>query len=100
MERRWIILGEDGRHVTLGRHSDPSPDEIAQAEAGLAAQGLRGWLAVMEGPYYRDPAPTLMMVRTLCSFARPFTEAVDAFHVTCSFDGWRSWRDRAHGGYY
>ena len=28
-ERRWIILGEDGRHVTMGRHSDPSPEELA-----------------------------------------------------------------------
>jgi hypothetical protein len=39
-ERRWIVLGEDGRHITMGRHSDPSPEEVAKAEAGLAAQGL------------------------------------------------------------
>jgi len=37
-ERRWIVLGEDGRHVTMGRNSGPSPDEIARAEAGLADQ--------------------------------------------------------------
>jgi hypothetical protein len=80
-ERRWIVLGEDGRHVTLGRHSDPSPDEIAQAEAGLAAQGLAGWLAVMEGAYYQRGKPSLMMVRPLCSPERPFAKAVDAFQA-------------------
>jgi hypothetical protein len=80
-ERRWIVLGEDGRHVTLGRHSDPSPDEIAQAEAGLAAQGLAGWLAVMEGAYYQLGKPSLMMVRPLCDPRRPFAEAVDAFQT-------------------
>ena len=80
-DRRWIVLGEDGRHITLGRYSDPSPDEIATAEATLAAQGLAGWLAVMEGSYHHVRAPSLMMVRALCSPARPFTEAVEAFHA-------------------
>jgi hypothetical protein len=38
-ERRWIVLGTDGRHVSLGRDSDPSPEEIEAAEAALLAQG-------------------------------------------------------------
>ncbi len=80
-ERRWIVLGEDGRHVTLGRHSDPSPTDIAQAEAGLAAQGLAGWLAVMEGAYYQPRIPTVMMVRPLGNPQRPFPEAVAAFQA-------------------
>ncbi len=80
-DRRWIVLGEDGRHVTLGRHSDPSLDEIAQAEASLAAQGLAGWLAVMEGAYYQRRKPSLMMVRPLFNPERPFAEAVDAFQA-------------------
>lgn len=50
LETRWIILGTDGRHVFLGRHSDPSPEELAQVEAGLAAQGLAGWLPGCEPP--------------------------------------------------
>jgi hypothetical protein len=78
-ERRWIVLGEDGRHVSLGRHSDPSQVEIAQAEASLAAQGLAGWLAVMEGAYYQRQIPTVMMVRPLGNPRRPFPEAVAAF---------------------
>ncbi len=80
LETRWIILGTDGRHVTLGRHSDPSPEEVAQAEAGLAAQGLAGWLVVMKGSYYTHQKPSLMMVRPLCDPQRPFDEAVAAFH--------------------
>lgn len=81
LETRWIILGTDGRHVTLGRHSDPSPEELAQAEAGLAAQGLAGWLAVMKGGYYTRQKPALMMVRPLCDPQRPFAEAVEAFQA-------------------
>jgi len=80
-ERRWIVLGEDGRHVTMGRHSDPSPDEIAQAEAGLAAQGLAGWLAVMEGASYQRCKTSLTMVLPLCNPQRPFAEAADAFQA-------------------
>ncbi|MDO9502766.1 hypothetical protein [Falsiroseomonas sp.] len=81
LETRWIIIGTDGRHVTLGRHTDPSPDEITQAEAGLAAQGLAGWLAVMKGGYYTRRKPSLMMVRPLCDPQTPFAEAVDAFQA-------------------
>jgi hypothetical protein len=80
-ERRWIILGEDGRHVTLARHADPSAEELAQAEASLAAQGLAGWLAVMEGSYYLERKPSLMMVRPLCNPQRSFADAADAFQA-------------------
>lgn len=80
-ERRWIVLHEDGRHFAVGRHSDPSPQEIAQAEAGLKGHGLAGWLAVMEGAYYQLGKPSLMMVRPLCDPRRPFAEAVDAFQT-------------------
>ncbi len=80
-ERRWIVLGEDGRHITMGRHSDPSPEEVAKAEAGLAAQGLAGWLAVMNGGYHARRKPSLMMVRPLCDPQQPFAEAVDAFQA-------------------
>ena len=48
---RWIVLGTDGRHVSLGR-AEPSATEIATANDALAAQGLSGWLARMQGNYY------------------------------------------------
>lgn len=40
--RRWIALGADGRHITLGCHSDPSEDDIARLEAELGRQGVGG----------------------------------------------------------
>jgi hypothetical protein len=80
-ERRWVILAEDGRHVSIGRHSDPSPEELAQSEANLAAQGLAGWLVIMEGGYYQRGKPSLMMVRSLCNPQRPFAEAIAAFQA-------------------
>ena len=50
-ETRWMVLGTDGRHVSLGR-TEPSEAEIATASDALAAQGLSGWLARMQGEYY------------------------------------------------
>lgn len=81
LETRWIILGTDGRHVTLGRHSDPTPEEVGEAERGLSAQGLAGWLAVMKGGYYGRRKPLLMMVRPLANPARPFEEAAAEFEA-------------------
>ncbi len=49
---RWIVLGADGRHVSLGR-TEPSEAEITAANDALAAQGLSGWLVRMQGEYYR-----------------------------------------------
>jgi hypothetical protein len=77
-ERRWIVLGTDGRYVTLGRASDPSEDEVRGAEEALRAQGLAGWLAVMEGNPYVGTAPRLMEVRPLAAPAVPFAEAAEA----------------------
>ena len=50
-ETRWIVLGTDGRHMSLGR-TEPSEAEITAASDALAAQGLSGWLARMQGEYY------------------------------------------------
>jgi len=77
-ERRWIILGTDGRYVTLGRASDPSDEEVSGAEESLRAQGLAGWLAVMEGNPYVGAVPRLMEVRPLARPAVPFEDAAAA----------------------
>lgn len=74
-ERRWIVLGTDGRYVTLGRASDPSEEEVLGAEEALLAQGLAGWLAVMEGSPYVGAAPRLLEVRRLAQPAVPFADA-------------------------
>jgi hypothetical protein len=77
-ERRWIALGEDGRYVTLGRASDPTEEEIANVEAALIAQGLAGWLAIMQGNPYVGALPRLMEVRQLGEPKRAFDEAAAA----------------------
>ena len=81
LETRWIILGTDGRHITLARHSDPSPEALAEAEAGLQNQGLSGWLALMKGSYYARQRQSLMMVRSLGVPNISFDLAVETFQA-------------------
>jgi hypothetical protein len=79
-ERRWIVLGTDGRHVSLGRNSDLSPEEIEAAEAALLAQGHGGWLAVTSGEYWsRRARLEVLEVRRLGAPAETFAEAAEAF---------------------
>lgn len=79
-ERRWIVLGDDGRHVTIGRHTDPSEEELARASDSLRAIGVGGWVAVLEGGYYqpRDKI-SLMMVREIAPARQPWEAAVSSF---------------------
>ncbi|MCA3310717.1 MAG: hypothetical protein ING03_14875 [Roseomonas sp.] len=63
-ETRWMVLGADGRHVSLGR-TEPSEAEIATASDTLAAQGLSGWLARMQGEYYSRTRVTLEPLRAI-----------------------------------
>jgi hypothetical protein len=80
-ERQWIVLGTDGRHVTLGRQSDPSEEEIARAEEALRNQGLSGWLAVTSGSYYGAGKIEIVRVRPLIDPADDrWADAVDRFH--------------------
>ena len=79
-EHRWIVLGTDGRHITLGRHTDPTENEILTAESSLVSQGLSGWLAVIEGECWSKRAKlSVMAVRPLASPSVPFAAAVTAF---------------------
>lgn len=81
-EKRWAIIAEDGRHVWVGRHTDPSDAEIAQSEAALASQGLAGWLAVVEGDYWMSRQPmAFVMVRPLANPAGTFEAATAAFEA-------------------
>jgi hypothetical protein len=54
-EKRWIILTPDGGQVSIGRHTDPSDDEIEAVAGKLRQAAIRGWLAVTEG----DPDGTV-----------------------------------------
>ncbi len=64
-ERRWIILAQDGRHVTMGRAAPPSEAEIEAADAALTVQGLAGWLATLEGNYWSRRRAALAPVQML-----------------------------------
>jgi len=85
LERRWIILAQDGRHVTMGRAAPPSDAEIAAAAAALAAQGLAGWLAMLDGNYWSRIAaeisvdPDLLQTILQSHINDLLTEAADRF---------------------
>ena len=79
-ERRWLVLCTDGRHTWLGRHSDPSPEEIAAVEGSLSAQGLAGWLAAAGGDYWRRRSRLVLLeVQPLGTPVVAFADAVLAF---------------------
>jgi len=65
VERRWIILAQDGRHVTMGRAAPPSEAEVETAGAALTAQGLAGWLAILDGNYWSRRRVTLAPLQIL-----------------------------------
>ncbi|WP_203075800.1 hypothetical protein [Falsiroseomonas ponticola] len=64
-DRRWIILAQDGRHVTVGRAAPPSEAEVEAAAAALTAQGLAGWLATLDGNYWSRRRIALTPVQML-----------------------------------
>ena len=80
-ESRWMVLGSDGRHVSLGR-TEPSEAEIATASHALAAQGLSGWLARMQGDYYSRRKVTLEPLQRIGAAQEPdWQAALAAFHA-------------------
>jgi hypothetical protein len=64
-ETRWIVLGADGRHMSLGRATPPTDIEIIGVSDALAAQGLSGWLACMQGDYYSRGKVTLAPLKRI-----------------------------------
>jgi hypothetical protein len=78
---RWMVLGTDGRHVSLGR-TEPSEAEIASASGALAAQGLSGWLARMQGDYYSRGKVTLEPLQRIgVDHKADWQAALAAFHA-------------------
>lgn len=74
--RRWAVLSEDGRYVTMGRATDPTSEEITRIEDAMQAQGLTGWLAVMEGSPHSGLPHRMMEVRAIGVPAVAFADAV------------------------
>jgi hypothetical protein len=81
-DRRWIILAQDGRHVTMGRAAPPSEAEVEAAAAALAAQGLAGWLATLDGDYWSRRRAALAPVQILGDCASlDWPAAITAFEA-------------------
>ena len=80
-ETRWIVLGTDGRHVSLGR-TEPSEAEIATASDALSAQGLSGWLVSVQGEYYSRRKVTLEALQRIgAAHDADWQVALTAFHA-------------------
>ena len=80
-ETRWMVLGTDGRHVSLGR-TEPGEAEVMAASDALAAQGLSGWLARMQGEYYSRRGMTLQPIQRIgIAHDADWQAALTAFHV-------------------
>ena len=80
-ESRWMVLGSDGRHVSLGR-TEPSEAEIAVASDALAAQGLSGWLARLQGNYYNRVKVRLEPLQRIgAEHDADWQAALSAFHA-------------------
>lgn len=60
---RVIVLGVDGRHVTLGRHVDQA--DIDAAVEAMVAANEAGWICAMGGEYYGRGAMALAAMRTI-----------------------------------
>ena len=80
-EKRWLAVSEDGRHTTLGRHRDPTPDEIREVGAALDRVAAAGWLVVSEGVYHSREPVTLLMVRPISARQADWPEAERRWHV-------------------
>ena len=49
LERRYLLIAEDGRHTTLGRATEPDQEALDIAAEGLDSLGLAGWYVLAEG---------------------------------------------------
>ena len=80
-ETRWMVLGADGRHVSLGR-TEPSEAEVMAASEALAAQGLSGWLVRMQGDYYSRRKVMLEPLQRIgAAHDTDWQAALTAFHA-------------------
>ena len=60
MERRYLVIAADGRHTTLGRHTEPDEEEPDTATEGLDSLGLGDHVPGCPYPYpncVRSDAP-------------------------------------------
>lgn len=66
--------------MIVGRHSDPTPDEIQTAGQSLDNLGTPGWLVVSEGIYYSNEPVKLLVVRQITRTNGVWEEAEHLWH--------------------
>lgn len=79
----FAYFATDGRFVIAGRYREPTEDEIADAAARIAAQGLRAWLVRMVGNRYAKKPPSVIRLRALHEGLddAAFGKALEAFVI-------------------
>lgn len=75
---RFILLREDGQHVTLGSY-EPAPEELDGMAKSVRLTGFGGWIAEMVGVYYGRRKLTLIARHTLGMPTASWDAAVSAF---------------------
>lgn len=76
---RWIILFESGEYMLMGRHRQPSVDELREMEARMTERSVRGWLAVMDRSEYAPGEPEFVMIKAIGDPLASFEDAVINF---------------------
>ena len=78
----FIVLGDDGRHVLLGRAVEPDAAEVATIGAKLAEAGRGGWVVLMRGDYWRRSRRVrLALIQEAAPSPTPFDQAEAAFQA-------------------
>lgn len=75
---RWILLREDGQHVSLGNY-EPKPEELDGMAKSVRLTGFGGWVVEMAGVYYGRRKLTLTARHTLGAPSESWDAAVAAF---------------------
>lgn len=78
-ETRALIVGDDGRHTTVGRHSLPTREEVTRAHETLTTNGTGGWLCIVTGNYWGRGKLRLSMIQELGTPRNDFATAEATF---------------------
>ena len=82
MPTTYILLGDDGRHVSLTRQGAPSTEDAREMGDMLRAKGRGGWIARMDGNYWAKVGKLdLTEVAMAAPTAITFFDAVRAFQA-------------------
>lgn len=78
-----MTLAGDGRHVWLGRGTDPTDDELGRIGAALDAQAATAWLVLVRGDYWdaADSIETVVARRLTSRHEGALDDALEAWNA-------------------